>query len=728
MGKIAKEEATDAATALWEFVQWGKKLFTPLWPSIIDIFETLKRTVDGTCQLRAPDYGLWKRAGKDGESSSTWEPLDKNDPDPSLRLLVRLSAPGRYELTPWRRGTAAHMLRVIRDTDAYADPGSKSFLADLSQLEIVAGVMLLANRSRDDDPKALSRKITSLRDITKVDQQRIVVADKRINKFFAREAKARETILVPGMGDYARGYWFARFEELGRFGARNDHDFNKEYPDDVDEPAVIVPILGGKKRMAEVLEENRGGRPAAAPKWTMAPAPVAVADVVEGQVEMFEEPGIESMLLGLLWFHAHTLDAILAKGSKWSFAQSEDYFERHFRFLDWVVARRQISVRSKLDGLPEGDVGTAHAHIDLLQYEDISKAIANRKRLFESAKKWAYGRGPHDKQAGGDEDPAVEKRGANSESISEPQIIRARYVSKQKEELANKSPWEVLTRSLRDPSGLVLGKDEDGTKIALFTILMDEGGRKPWFDHTLSFWKSRLYAPAILANRLQYRPWRLPESEDTHELIADIYEELYGMAASKVQSGELRLPFRFPFEDKSLKRLPILEKEGSGSKKTVGDGDSASLTSEGLAGSLAPEKRRKPEQFSFLSHHPSEGSSWEATQPGMPIQLKHIQQLVDEEERELMNRLTDRMRASELLVDAMKSEDEVRAPQNGGIWRYGGIPHPPVQPVPSESRRKVRNSEKIRAPGARVDEGSTMSAERLRRYDSLLESIGEQKG
>lgn len=246
-----REDAIAAATALQEFVAWGRVLFAARWPGLAHTADILKRTIDSSRRSEPPPHAIWTALppGAAAASSSFWPPFDKTDPDPAVRLLARLTEPKRYALVdPWKRGTAAHMLGVVRDVEAYAHPNSKELIGGLDELEVVAAMVLLADRSAEDDASALRRKLDRLLAVTGVGWERLVEADGRVNRFFAREARTRERVIVPGMGDYARGVWFSRFESLegldtGVGGDGEDEDLDVVYWDDSDFQDDVVPIV-----------------------------------------------------------------------------------------------------------------------------------------------------------------------------------------------------------------------------------------------------------------------------------------------------------------------------------------------------------------------------------------------------------------------------------------------------------------------------------------------------
>lgn len=170
-----REDAIAAATTLQEFVAWGRVLFAARWPGLAHTVDILKRTIDGSRRSEPPPHAIWTAlpprpaAAAAAASSSFWPPFDKTDPDPAVRLLARLAEPKRYALVdPWKRGTAAHMLGVVRDVEAYAHPTSKELIGGLDELEVVAAVVLLAGRSAEDDASALRRKLDRLLAVTGV--------------------------------------------------------------------------------------------------------------------------------------------------------------------------------------------------------------------------------------------------------------------------------------------------------------------------------------------------------------------------------------------------------------------------------------------------------------------------------------------------------------------------------------------------------------------------------
>lgn len=179
--------------------------------------------------------------------------------------------------------------------------------------------------------------------------------------------------------------------------------------------------------------------------------------------------------------------------------------------------------------------------------------------------------------------------------------------------------------------------------------------------------------------------------------IASMYEKLYKLVASKVRSEDIEFPFRFPFEDESLRTLQIPGVEADEVPKWKRELDnelSEVLTGAELARSLNPEKRETLGHFGLLTRHDVEdGSGSEGRRPEVKFQLQEFEQLIEVTRRELRRGKLTPTEILKLESDIRHLNNDItilRGLKNGRISTWLRQPTEFIQPVPPgflESRR-----------------------------------------
>ncbi|KAK7729069.1 hypothetical protein SLS57_002301 [Botryosphaeria dothidea] len=680
-----REDAIAAATTLQEFVAWGRVLFAARWPGLAHTVDILKRTIDGSRRSEPPPHAIWTAlpprpaAAAAAASSSFWPPFDKTDPDPAVRLLARLAEPKRYALVdPWKRGTAAHMLGVVRDVEAYAHPTSKELIGGLDELEVVAAVVLLAGRSAEDDASALRRKLDRLLAVTGVG-------------FFAREARARERVVVPGMGDYAREVWFSRFESLegldtGVGGDGEDEDLDVVHWDDSDFQDDVVPIVrrkGGEAlvRQATVEEEEEEDaeeeeeeeeEEAAAEGTAERDGGLGTVDGVTEDARRLTEKALEIN-------NSHVKNA--AAGQEASIRSEE------------MVAERQRTAATREQRITD-DKGMLDKRGRKPVSEKENTTAPQADSVAFSVQHLSQREDPTNNQVS----PTARKRPQHPQrGILEgrPKRAKLKHTKTPRDKIPNYNEdgvWAIVSKNMEDRYGCRLGRDANRTKGAIYLMLTDSdiGG------HDV---QTRAHAADILGNRIQYQSWKLPEetSNMSQGNIASMYEKLYKLVASKVRSEDIEFPFRFPFEDESLRTLQIPGVEADEVPKWKRELDnelSEVLTGAELARSLNPEKRETLGHFGLLTRHDVEdGSGSEGRRPEVKFQLQEFEQLIEVTRRELRRGKLTPTEILKLESDIRHLNNDIailRGLKNGRISTWLRQPTEFIQPVPPgflESRR-----------------------------------------
>lgn len=238
-----RTDAIEASEALQQFVDWTSQTFA--WPSLVEAVLAIKQsihdspTTDGEQALhRHPppsavlDSLAFKKPG-DGQpsektrsflaSSSFWDPLDPHSKDLAKRLLARLA--DSYQLLAWNKGKAAHILGVLMDEEKYLDRHrARVFFGRFETLEVVAGVLLLADRSLEDTKGTMRGKLDKLVALTGVGRERVKRVEGEMEVLLAWEAMARKEVLVPGLGNEVQGVFFRRFDGLERVDVSDEEE------------------------------------------------------------------------------------------------------------------------------------------------------------------------------------------------------------------------------------------------------------------------------------------------------------------------------------------------------------------------------------------------------------------------------------------------------------------------------------------------------------------------
>ncbi|GME24529.1 hypothetical protein GTA08_BOTSDO04457 [Neofusicoccum parvum] len=488
-----REEAIDAGDALAHFIHWTRPLFIH-WPLLDHTVETLQQAVAGSRDdwksqklshrawksLLAPPTpggtGLRSRPADPRRVASLkktfWPPLDKRDADPGQRLLARLAE--RHALNAWNAGKAGRMLRVVADEGARADRagGSRALLEGLDLREMVAGVLLLADRSAEDDRAAQRRKLARVEALTGVGRGRLVVADRQLNRFFAKEARRKGEVLVPGMGDWAKGVFYTKFERLDGVDESEGEETDADWTmDESDKGEEVIRVLRHKKPKVVAIEE-------ASKEETSNPGP----------------------------------------GSK---------------------AAKEAAKAKEKGGRPVADV---------------------KEKEEPSPTRHIFSRPSEAKESSG-----------GAEKL-----------------------WEVFTGHWTDRNSSGLKQIDEELNTGIREIFSLASAHEPFRGVPSTF---LLSASAILARRLQNKPWSLTGFGATR-YHRDVYASLYHHVAMQVRSGNVAFDFWFPFDDE-FKMLPIHRDAVIKSKRRKVD----RLTGVELAEGLFGWERELFASYNLLGNH-----------------------------------------------------------------------------------------------------------------------------